>query len=158
MVQLGLGLETWSSATAELPLQTVLEAERLGFHSVWSAEAYGADALMPLAFLAAADGAHPPWRPASSRSRRDPPTTAAMCLATLDRLAGGGRVIAGIGLSDPQLVEGWYGQPWGRPLTRLREYVTSCVRPSPARDPSAIAGREYALPVRRCRRDRSARR
>src|SRR5207245_9669545 len=52
-----------------------------------------------------------------------PPVSAAMAAGTLDALAGGGRVIAGLGVSGPQIVEGWYGQPWGRPYWRIRDYV-----------------------------------
>jgi F420-dependent oxidoreductase-like protein len=145
MVQLGLGLETWSSATADLPLHAVQEAERLGFHSVWSAEAYGADALVPLAYLAACTRR---IRLATGllQVAARPPTTAAMSLATLDRLAGGGRVIAGLGLSGPQVVEGWYGQPWGKPLTRLRDYV-AIMRQSLRREgPVRHEGVEISLP------------
>jgi F420-dependent oxidoreductase-like protein len=145
MVEIGLGLETWSSATAELPLHAVLEAERLGFHSVWSAEAYGADALVPLAFLAARTER---IRLATGllQVAARPPTTAAMSLATLDRLAGSGRVIAGIGLSGPQVVEGWYGQPWGKPLTRMRDYVTIMRQALRREGPVQHDGPQIAVP------------
>jgi F420-dependent oxidoreductase-like protein len=145
MVQLGLGLETWSSPSAELPVERVLLAERLGYHSVWSAEAYGADALVPLAWVAAHTTT---IRLAAGllQVAARPPTTAAMSLATLDRLAGEGRVIAGLGVSGPQVVEGWYGQPWGRPLTRLRDYVTIMRRVLARQEPVAHAGTEISVP------------
>jgi len=145
MIELGLGLETWSSRTAEIPLDWIRRAEALGFHSVWSAEAYGADALLPLAHVAAHTrriGLATGLLQVSAR----PAVTAAMSLATLARLAPGRRIIAGLGVSGPQVVEGWYGQPWARPLTRLREYV-EVMRQALAREGAvAYAGREIRLP------------
>ncbi|MBK7949725.1 MAG: LLM class flavin-dependent oxidoreductase [Deltaproteobacteria bacterium] len=144
-MELGLGLETWSSRTAELPLEQVRRAEALGFHSVWSAEAYGADALIPLATIAARTERIALATGLLQVSAR-PAVTAAMSLATLARLAPGRKIIAGLGVSGPQVVEGWYGQPWGRPLTRLREYV-AVMRQALAREgPVALDGREIQLP------------
>jgi F420-dependent oxidoreductase-like protein len=144
-VELGLGLETWSSPNAEVPLALVRSAEALGFHSVWSAEAYGADALVPLAHIAAhtrSIGLATGLLQVSAR----PATTAAMSLATLAQLAPGRRVIAGVGVSGPQVVEGWYGQPWGRPLTRLREYVEVMRLALRREGPVVYHGREIELP------------
>ena len=92
----------------------IQQAEALGYHSVWSAEAYGADALTPLAYIAAVTR-HIKLGTAIAQVAARPPTTLAMAALTIDALAGGGRVILGLGLSGPQVVEGWYGQPWGKP-------------------------------------------
>ncbi|MEO5840518.1 MAG: LLM class flavin-dependent oxidoreductase [Acidimicrobiales bacterium] len=146
MVKLGLGLETWSSATAELPIDRIRRAEAVGFDSVWSAEAYGADALVPLGYIA---GLTQRIRLATGllQLAARPATTAAMSLATLDRLAGGGRVIAGLGLSGPQVVEGWYGQPWStRPLARLRDYVTIMRKTLERAEPVRHVGPEIQIP------------
>jgi F420-dependent oxidoreductase-like protein len=146
MVKLGLGLETWSSATADVPIGRIRKAEDLGFHSVWSAEAYGADALVPLGYIA---GLTRRIRLATGllQLAARPATTAAMSLATLDRVAGGGRVIAGIGLSGPQVVEGWYGEPWSRrPLARLRDYVTIMRKALERAEPVRHAGPEIQIP------------
>ena len=97
-------------------------AERLGFDSVWTAEAYGSDAVTPLAYLAAVTKRIRLGTGIMQLAARTP-AAAAMAMGTLDALAGGGRVIAGLGVSGPQIVEGWYGQPWGRPYWRLRDYV-----------------------------------
>ena len=146
MVTLGLGLETWSSGTADVPVDRIRRAEDLGFHSVWSAEAYGADALVPLGYIA---GLTRRIRLATGllQLAARPATTAAMSLATLDRLAGGGRVIAGLGLSGPQVVEGWYGEPWStRPLARLRDYVTIMRKALERAEPLRHAGSEIQIP------------
>jgi len=146
-IALGLGLETWSSRTAEVPLDRIRRAEELGFHSVWSAEAYGADALLPLAHIAAHTRTIALATGLLQVSAR-PAVTAAMSVATLARLAPGRSIIVGIGVSGPQVVEGWYGQPWGRPLTRLREYI-EVMRLALARErPVALDGREIQIPFR----------
>jgi F420-dependent oxidoreductase-like protein len=120
-------------------------AERLGFDSVWSAEAYGTDAITPLAYLAAVTSRIRLGTSVMQVAARAP-AAAAMALGTLDALAGAGRAIGGFGLSGPQIVEGWYGQPWGRPNARLRDYVT-IVRKVLAREaPVAHAGSEISLP------------
>src|ERR1043166_6207566 len=75
-----------------------------------------------------------------------PPATAAMAAGTLDALAGGHRVIAGLGVSGPQIVEGWYGQPWGKPYWRIRDYVAIMRKVFERKDPVAHEGREISLP------------
>ena len=120
---LGLALDAWSGADLVLPTDRVQLAERLGYDSVWTAEAYGADALTPLAFLAACTSRIKLATGVVQISARTPAATA-MAFATLEGLAGRGRVIAGLGLSGPQIVEGWYGQTWARPIARTRDYVT----------------------------------
>jgi F420-dependent oxidoreductase-like protein len=121
-MKLGLGLDIWAGAGLQMPVEQVREAERLGFDSVWTAEAYGADAITPLAFLAAETSRIRLGTAIVQISARTA-TATAMAMATVDALAGGGRVICGLGLSGPQVVEGWYGQPWARPLGRMRDYV-----------------------------------
>lgn len=143
-MKLGLSLG-YSGAALRLPVEQVLLAERLGFDSVWTAEAYGSDAVTPLAYLAALTRRIRLGTGIMQLAAR-PPATAAMAAGTLDALAGGGRVIAGLGVSGPQIVEGWYGQPWGRPYWRLRDYV-AIMRKILAREaPVSHAGREISLP------------
>lgn len=130
-----------------MPVDLVLAAEDMGYHSVWSAEAYDADALSPLAYLAGLTKRIKLATGVAQLAAR-PPTTLAMHAMTIDALAGGGRVIVGIGVSGPQIVEGWYGQPWGSPNARLRDYV-SIVRKVLSREgPVVHDGPEISLPYR----------
>jgi F420-dependent oxidoreductase-like protein len=124
-VKLGLGLDLWSDRGLHVPIERVRRAEALGYDSVWTAEAYGSDAITPLAFLAAHTERIRLATGIVQISARTP-TATAMQLATLDALAGGDRTILGLGLSGPQVVEGWYGQPWARPLARMRDTVAIC--------------------------------
>lgn len=120
-MKLGLSIG-YSGATMDLPIERVLRAEKLGYDSVWTAEAYGSDAVTPLAYLAAITRRIKLGTGIMQVSARTP-ANAAMCAGTVDALAGGGRFIAGLGVSGPQIVEGWYGQPWGRPYYWLKDYV-----------------------------------
>jgi F420-dependent oxidoreductase-like protein len=122
VLKLGLRLELYRSPTVEIPYALVQRAEDLGFHSVWTAEAYGADALTPLAAIAARTDRIKLGTAVVQLAGR-PPAMLGMQAMTIDAIAGGGRMIVGIGLSGPQIVEGWYGQPWGKPNARLRDYV-----------------------------------
>jgi F420-dependent oxidoreductase-like protein len=97
------------------------EAERCGFHSVWTSEAYGSDAVSPLAWVGSRTTNVRLGTAIMQMPARSPATTAAT-VATLDLLSGG-RVLLGLGTSGPQVAEGWHGQAWGKPLTRTREYV-----------------------------------
>lgn len=106
----------------ELPVESVLEAEQLGWDSVWTAEAYGSDAVTPLAYLAALTTKIKLGTGIMQIPARTPAMTA-MTAMTLDALSNG-RMLVGLGLSGPQVVEGWHGQPYGKPAARLREYVT----------------------------------
>jgi len=144
-VKLGLRLNLYRAARLSMPLDTVRLAERLGYHSVWTAEAYGADALTPLAHLAAHTSRIALGTAVVQLAAR-PPTTLAMQAMTIDALAGGGRLILGIGVSGPQIVEGWYGQPWGRPHQRLRDYVTIVRRVLDRAGPVTHDGPEIQLP------------
>src|SRR5579862_4440175 len=121
-MHLALRLNLYRAATLAVPVDLVQAADELEYHSVWSAEAYGADALSPLAYLAALTKRIRLGTSVAQLAAR-PPATLAMHAMTIDALAGGGRVIVGIGVSGPQIVEGWYGQPWGHPNARLRDYV-----------------------------------
>ncbi len=97
------------------------EAERCGFHSVWTSEAYGSDAVSPLAWIGSRTTNVRLGTAIMQMPARSPATTAAT-VATLDLLSGG-RVLLGLGTSGPQVAEGWHGQAWGKPLTRTREYL-----------------------------------
>jgi F420-dependent oxidoreductase-like protein len=143
-VRLGYSTGYWSAGPPEGALDGIREAERLGFDSVWTAEAYGSDALTPLAW----------WGSHTERVRlgtgiiqlsaRTPAATA-MAALTLDHLSGG-RVILGLGASGPQVVEGWYGQPYPRPLARTREYVDIVRRIVARQEPIEHHGEFYDLP------------
>ena len=143
-LKLGLQIGYWGASPPQNDAELVQEAERLGFDSVWTAEAYGSDALTPLAW----------WGSRTSRLRLGTalcqlsaraPTAMAMAALTLDHLSGG-RFVLGLGVSGPQVVEGWYGQPFAKPLARTREYV-SIVRKVLARDaPVTSDGPHYPLP------------
>ncbi len=143
-LKLGLQLGYWGAAPPPQAPQLVEEAERLGFDSLWTAEAYGSDALTPLAW----------WGARTSRMRLGTalcqlsartPTAMAMAAQTLDHLSGG-RFVLGLGVSGPQVVEGWYGQPFPEPLARTRQYV-EIVRKVLARDGVVTSdGPHYPLP------------
>src|SRR5690349_23760727 len=120
-MKLGLSIG-YSGAHMDLPVALVQRAEELGYDSVWSAEAYGSDAITPLAFLAARTSRIRLGTGIMQLAARTP-ANAAMSAASIDAMAGGGRFIAGLGVSGPQIVEGWYGQPWGRPGYRMKGYV-----------------------------------
>ena len=120
-MKLGLQLGYWGSGPPANAAEQVAEAERLGFDSIWTAEAYGSDALTPLSW----------WGSQTDRVRLGTalcqlsartPTAMAMAAITLDHLSGG-RFVLGLGVSGPQVVEGWYGQSFEKPLARTAEYV-----------------------------------
>jgi F420-dependent oxidoreductase-like protein len=143
-MKLGLAIG-YSRAHLDLPVKLVQRAEELGYDSVWTAEAYGSDAVTPLAFLAALTKRIRLGTGIMQIAARTP-ANAAMCAATIDEMAGGDRFIVGLGVSGPQIVEGWYGQPWGKPYYRIRDYV-AIMRKVFARDaPVTHDGREIALP------------
>ncbi|MCU1484710.1 MAG: putative F420-dependent oxidoreductase [Actinomycetia bacterium] len=144
-MKLGLRLELYRAAELAVPVDTVRRAEALGYHSVWTAEAYGSDALSPLAYLAAVTDRIKLGTAVVQLAAR-PPATLAMHAMTIDALAGGNRLILGIGVSGPQIVEGWYGQPWGRPNLRVRDYVTIVRKVLDRKEPVAHDGPEIQLP------------
>lgn len=143
-MRLGLGVDVWAAPRVDLPLRRILLAEKLGFDSVWTAEIYGADAVTPLAFLAA-QTRYLRLGSAVAQVPARPPTTAAMQFATLEALAPG-RVVCGLGLSGPQVAEGWYGQPWGQPSARLRDYVAIVRQVFRREGPVVHDGTEIRLP------------
>jgi F420-dependent oxidoreductase-like protein len=131
------------------PLELVAlarEAERLGYDSAWAAEAWGTDAVTVLAWVAATTARIKIGSAILQIPARTPANTA-MTAATLD-LMSGGRFLLGLGTSGPQVVEGWHGQPWGKPLTRTREYV-EIVRSALRRDLVELHGEEYDVPYTR---------
>jgi F420-dependent oxidoreductase-like protein len=121
----------------------VQEAERLGFDSVWVAEAWGTDAVSVLGWLSAKTERIKLGSAIMQIPGRTP-GNAAMTAATLDLLSGG-RFLLGLGTSGPQVVEGWHGQPWGKPLTKTREYV-EIVRTALRRDVVEHQGEHYRIP------------
>jgi F420-dependent oxidoreductase-like protein len=143
-MKIGLQLGYWGAGPPPNAVELAVEAERLGFDSVWTAESYGSDALTPLAW----------WGSQTTRVRLGTslcqlsartPTAMAMAAQTMDHLSGG-RFVLGLGVSGPQVVEGWYGQPFPKPLARTREYV-DIVRQVLARQaPVTNDGPHYPLP------------
>jgi F420-dependent oxidoreductase-like protein len=143
-MKLGLSLG-YSGAAIDIPVELVQRAEALGYHSVWTAEAYGSDAVTPLAYLAGKTQ-HIKLGTAIMQLAGRTPANAAMSAATVDTLAGGGRFIVGIGVSGPQIVEGWYGQPWGKPYWRIKDYVEIMRKIFRREAPVVHEGREISLP------------
>src|SRR6516165_10094195 len=130
-----------------LPMEKILLADKLGFDSIWSAEAYGSDALTPLAYIAALTKKLRLGTGIAQLAARTP-ANLAMIAQTLDQLAGEGRVIIGLGVSGPQIVEGWYGQPWGKPADRIRDYVAIMKKIWRRDGPVTHDGPEIQLPYR----------
>lgn len=135
----------YSGAAINVPIDLIQHAERLGFDSVWTAESYGSDAITPLAWIAAKTERIRLGTGIMQLAGRTPAMCAMQCM-TVDGLAGGGRVIAGLGVSGPQIVEGWYGQPWGKPYWRLRDYIQIMRKIFEREEPVVHDGREIALP------------
>jgi F420-dependent oxidoreductase-like protein len=144
-LKLGLNIGYWAGGPPPGVQESVLEAERLGFDSIWTAEAYGSDALVPLAWLGASTERIKLGTGIVQISARTPAATA-MAAMTLDHLSDG-RLILGLGVSGPQVVEGWYGQPFAQPLARMREYI-GILRDIWARTgPVTNEGPHYPLPL-----------
>jgi len=143
-MKLGLQLGYWGAGPPTGAAEQVAEAERLGFDSMWTAEAYGSDALTPLSWWGSRTTSIRLGTAICQLSARTP-TATAMAAITLDHLSGG-RFVLGLGVSGPQVVEGWYGQPFAKPLARTREYV-DVVRQVVARQaPVTSDGPHYPLP------------
>ncbi len=143
-MKLGLGIG-YSGSKLRVPIERIKLAEHLGYDSVWTAEAYGSDAITPLAWIAAQTERIRLGTGIMQLAGRAP-AMCAMQAQTVDALAGGGRVIAGLGVSGPQIVEGWYGEPWGKPYWRLRDYIQIMRKVNLREDPVTHDGREYQLP------------
>jgi F420-dependent oxidoreductase-like protein len=143
-MKLGLQWGYWGQLPPATLIDLSQEADRLGFDSVWTAEAWGSDAFTPLAWIAAHTERVRLGTCVAQLSARSP-TATAMAALTLDHLSGG-RMVLGLGVSGPQVVEGWYGRPSNRPLTQTREYV-DIIRQVLRRDePVTSSGEFFALP------------
>lgn len=144
-LKLGLMLGYWAAQPRPDDVTLAIEAERVGFDSVWTAESWGSDAVSTAAWIGARTERIRIGTGVMQMSARSPASTA-MTAMTMDHLTGG-RFICGLGLSGPQVVEGWYGQPFGKPLARTREYV-SILRAIWAREERVTSGGEhYPLPL-----------
>ena len=144
-LRLGLNVGYWAGGPPPGAAEAVAEAERLGFDSLWTAEAYGSDALMPLAWWGAATERLKLGTAIVQISARTPAATA-MAAMTLDYLSGG-RLILGLGVSGPQVVEGWYGQSFEKPLARMREYIGILRNIWARQGPVVNDGPHYPLPL-----------
>jgi F420-dependent oxidoreductase-like protein len=143
-MKVGLQAGYWGAGPPEGVERQIAEAEALGVDSLWTAEAYGSDALTPLAWWGSQTTSMRLGTSICQMSARTP-TALAMAALTLDHLCGG-RVLLGIGASGPQVVEGWYGQPYPRPLERTREYVEIMRAVWARKAPVTYDGRQYQLP------------
>lgn len=143
-MKLGLGLGYWGAGPNPDALDLVLEAERLGYDSVWTAEAYGSDALTPLAWYGSRTSRVRLGTSIIQMSARSPVATA-MAAITMDHLSGG-RFILGLGVSGPQVVEGWYGQSFAKPLARTREYLAIMRQVFARQGPVVFEGEHYPIP------------
>ena len=136
----------YSGKEVHIPMDLIKQAEAMGYDSVWTAEAYGNDAVTAAAWVLAQ----------TSKIRvgtaimQMPARTPAMCAMTsmsLDQLSGG-RFIVGLGASGPQVVEGWHGVPYGKPVTRTREYIQIMRKIMAREGPVEFEGEIYQLPVK----------
>ena len=143
-MKLGVQLGYWQAQPPTNFVEVAQEAERCGYDSIWTAEAWGSDAFTPLAWI----GAHTErikLGTAIVQMSARTPTSTAMHALTLDHLSKG-RLILGLGVSGPQVVEGWYGQPFSKPLSRTREYVDIVRQVLRREKPVENAGPHYPLP------------
>ncbi|GGX67115.1 LLM class F420-dependent oxidoreductase [Streptomyces fructofermentans] len=146
-MRLGLALGYWGRGPSADHVPLAQEAERLGYDSVWTAESWGSDAFTPLTWIAARTSTIKLGTAIAQMAARSP-TTTAMHALTLDHLSGG-RMMLGLGLSGPQVVEGWYGRPFpGSPLTATREYVDVVRQVLRREAPVELDGRFHPLPYR----------
>src|SRR6478736_1110577 len=145
-MKLGLIIGYWNNAGPPGGVrESIAEAEKLGFDSMWTAEAYGSDAFTPLAWWGSETSTIKLGTSVVQISARTPASTA-MSAITLDHLSGGRRML-GLGASGPQVVEGWYGRPYPKPLARTREYV-EILRRVFRREAVDFEGEHYQMPYR----------
>ncbi|MBN2500554.1 MAG: LLM class F420-dependent oxidoreductase [Anaerolineales bacterium] len=144
-MRLGLMLG-YSGSKVELPMDLVKLADELGVYAVWTAEAWGSDAVTPLAWIGAQTG-HIHLGTAIMQIPARTPANTAMTAMTLDQLSGG-RFLLGLGVSGPQVVEGWHGVPYGKPLQRTREYVSILRQIFARRGALEFEDSEYQIPYR----------
>jgi F420-dependent oxidoreductase-like protein len=143
-MKLGLSLGYWGAGPPPDAVSAAQEAERLGYDSAWTGEAWGSDAFTPLAWIGAQTSTIKLATGVAHMSARTP-AAMAMQAITLDHLSNG-RLILGIGVSGPQVVEGWHGQPFAKPLARTREYVEILRRIFAREAPLEFPGEHYRLP------------
>ncbi len=144
-MQLALGMGYWSAGPPAGAADQIAAAERLDFDCVWTAEAYGSDALTPLAWWGAATERIQLGTSICQISARTP-AAMAMAAMTMDHLSDG-RFRLGLGASGPQVVEGWYGQPYSKPLARTREYVEIVRSIIDRGEPVTYDGAHYQMPI-----------
>jgi F420-dependent oxidoreductase-like protein len=142
-MRLGL-MVGYSGSQLTIPMDLVQEADRLGYYACWTSEAYGSDAITPLAWI----GAHTQQIKLGTAIMQMPARTPAMTAMTamsLDALSGG-RMLVGLGLSGPQVVEGWHGVAYGKPLVKTREYVEILRKIFAREEPLVHHGDHYHIP------------
>jgi F420-dependent oxidoreductase-like protein len=144
-MKLGLVID-YSARRISIPLDLIAHAERLGYDSAWTSEAYGSDAVTPAAWILANTKKIKVGTAIMQMAARSP-AMAAMTAMTLAQLSGN-RFIAGLGASGPQVVEGWHGVSYGRPVTRLKEYVHIMKQIFARQNPLTFDGKEYQIPYR----------
>ena len=146
MASLSLGLQFgyWGAGPPDGFVEAAQEAEKIGYETVWTAEAWGSDAFTPLTWIAAHTSRIKLGTSIVQIAARTP-TSTAMHALTLDHLSGG-RVILGLGVSGPQVVEGWYGQPFAKPISRTREYIDIIRQVMRREAPVSNDGPHYTLP------------
>ncbi len=143
-IKLGLQLGYWGALYPGAHVDMAIEAEKLGYDSVWTAESWGNDCFTPLAWIGAQTSKIRLGTSVAQLSARTP-TSCAMAALSIDHMSGG-RMILGLGVSGPQVVEGWYGQPYAKPVTRTREYVDIVRQVLARQGPVTSEGEHYPLP------------
>jgi F420-dependent oxidoreductase-like protein len=143
-LKLGLQLGYWGALYPAAHVDMAVEAEKLGYDSVWTAESWGNDCFTPLAWIGAQTSKIRLGTSVAQLSARTP-TSCAMSALSIDHMSGG-RMILGLGVSGPQVVEGWYGQPYAKPVTRTREYVDIVRQVLARQGPVTSSGEHYPLP------------
>ena len=143
-LKLGIQMGYWGAQPPADIIGLAKEAENLGYDAIWSAESWGSDVFTPLAWIGSHTSKIKLGTGIAQISARTPAATA-MAAITLDHLTKG-RVILGLGVSGPQVVEGWYGQPFSKPLSRTREYVGIIKKILERKEPVSNDGEHYPLP------------
>jgi len=136
----------YSGKQIHIPLDLIKQAEAMGYDSVWTAEAYGNDAVTAAAWVLANTSKIKVGTAIMQMPARSP-AMCAMTTMSLDQLSGG-RFIAGLGASGPQVVEGWHGVPYGKPVTRTREYIQIMRKIMAREGPVEFDGKVYQMPVK----------
>src|SRR5271154_1973384 len=145
-MKFGVQISRWRTGVPDIVRWVADEGEELGIDSAWTSESYGGEAFIPLAWMAARTSRIRLGTGIIAMPARTPAATA-MAAMTLDHISGG-RVVLGLGVSGPQVAEGWYGQPFGRPLARTREYGDIGRRAVRGAEPLSYDGEYYQVPAR----------